>query len=269
VEEPNQAQILLNCFFQFYLQLVAQAAFSFMEVLCPSLARSISGSILRIREEMLKALEKKTFSWNDKDLDLDSTISTAIFQRQEKSFPAILSPVGVEKGGNGTQPIMKALERFILISEKQGLINSIFGPVLALNTAWLTLNVCLLFFLEIRFLNPASGKTVDNLAEKASLFVVLLVIWNACTVTVRLFIVLISLGKVYHASQCFDSSLLNSLIGIERPRQVDLQLIQVHLISNGANPLCFSAGGYFIFSRQTILYVISIVTTYLVFLLQA
>ena len=277
VTEPTAGMIFLNCVFQIYLHFITQAAFSFIEVLCPSLARSTYGSIERIRDEMTKAVKKSTFQWNEQNLDMDKTISATIFEKQDKAaalqltmYPTVEAENGKRNGVSGTEPIMKALERFHLITEKQGLINCIFGPILALNTAWLVINVCLLLFLEIRYLNPASGKTGDNLEERVNLFITLLIIWNACTVTIRLLIVLLSLGRVYHASKYFDISIMNALIDIPKPhKQLDLQLIQTHLISHGATPLAFSAGGYFVFSRGTILYVISIVTTYLVFLLQA
>jgi len=160
------------------------------------------------------------------------------------------------------------------------LINCIFGPILALDIAWLVIHVCLLFFLQIKSLGPASGRVLeaDN-ARNGTLEMELGMVLETDRVAlhagqgliflIRLLIVLISLGNVHEYSRWFDNEVAGSLMAVKEPKPSDINLIQVHLLGNQANPVSFSAGGFFIISRGTLLYSFSIITTYIVFMLQA
>jgi hypothetical protein len=193
---------------------------------------------------------------------------------------------------NPTEPIMTAIKRISFISMKQRLINCIFGPILALDIAWLVIHVCLLFFLQIKSLGMASNSNFnsielplnDTILNSSNFDMTLTGDFGFYTRTtnrigffagqgliylIRLMIVLISLGNVHETTRWFDSQITSNLMRVKKPKSKDLQLIQVHLLGSQSNPIAFSAGGFFIFSRGTILYVFSIVTTYVIFMLQA
>jgi len=261
VQDPTTTQTVLNALFQSYISLISSAALSFVEVLCPSLARSISNSIHRIREALMEEVNKLTEM-------AESNMEKYTNQDNEKGPMVLLTEIvrrTPKKTGGGIGYITKAMERFGFIAERQGAINCIFGTILALNTAWLVTSVCLLIFLEIRLLNPrADPDELEGMSWR-----MVLIIWSCVSCSIRLVILLISIGSVHSASICFQGALTGSILRAESPRSQELKLINIQLISYELNPVAVSAGGFFIFSRATILYVISIVTTYLVFLLQA
>lgn len=301
---PSPVLVAINCFYQFYLVIITQSACALVEVLCASISGSIVNSIGKIQKQMktvvdqengevLPSIRKGTYK-----KFLDDVIIQMSNEKNEKNgaygipyYPT--SPLLKNKGESSpTEPIMTAIKRYSFISMKQRLINCIFGPILALNIAWIVIQVCLLFFLQIKSLGMASHSLLTAPTEYS-------VVTNETTTSIstqpydavefymnttsrigffagqgliyfiRLMIVLISLGNVHEATRWFDSELTNNLMKVKKPKSSDLQLIQVHLLGSQSNPVAFSAGGFFLFTRGTILYVFSIVTTYVIFMLQA
>jgi hypothetical protein len=290
---PSNLLISLNCFYQFYLVVITQSACALVEVFSASVSVSLVNKIRKIHSQMKEGLNQtEAYAGSQtKKPDLESPKipyyhsgplvqleSTDDLKKVEYSALA-LNPEEPKEAlttntasSSSTAPIILAIQRFSYIAQKQRLINSIFGPILALDIAWLVIHVCLLFFLQIKSLGLAASSTTDlpgphathETPQRVALFAGQGIIY-----LIRLLIVLISLGNVHQASTWLDVEIASSLMNVKKPKASDINLIQVHLLGSQANPVAFSAGGFFILSRGTLLYAFSIITTYIVFLLQA
>ncbi|CAL8125282.1 unnamed protein product [Orchesella dallaii] len=104
----------------------------------------------------------------------------------------------------------------------------------------------------------------------------------------RLLVLIVSLGNVHCRSLKFNSRLTRAFLQAQkiidsldfqgssnkmfRGRPVltpsEANMILAFITENSANPMAFSAAGLFVFSRNLILVIMSIIVTYLVFLLQ-
>ncbi|CAL8072276.1 unnamed protein product [Orchesella dallaii] len=158
-----------------------------------------------------------------------------------------------------TGPIIKAIKKFNCITSMQTLLNSIFGPILALDIGLLVLLSCLLLYLKINFLGSGSVDYIDGFTFTG----------NCILYFARLVIVFVSLGNVHEKSLHFNECLTASLMHVKCPKHTEVNLVLAHLTSQFANPSCFSGAGFFIFSRGSLLAVLSAIMTYVVFLLQA
>jgi len=308
--------VALNCFYQFYLVIITQSACALVEVLCASVSCSIVNNIRKIQRQMKEIVEKENNIGERDSLNggnFKNNMHNVLIQMTAEKEGKVGNAYGIpfyptapllesKEESSPTEPIMTAIKRYSYISRKQRLINCIFGPILALDIAWLVIHVCLLFFLQIKSLGlqsnanskgaggfggvhnldrinnetaiPATSFSnaygsdendfYSNTSNRIGFFATQGLIY-----LIRLMIVLISLGNVHDATRWFDSEITSNLMKIKKPKSSDLQLIQVHLLGSQSNPVAFSAGGFFIFSRGTILYVFSIVTTYVIFMLQA
>lgn len=160
---------------------------------------------------------------------------------------------------DGTGPIVSAIKKFSCITSMQSLLNCIFGPILALDIALLVLNSCLLLYLKINYLGSGDVHYIDGITF----------VGNCILYFGRLIVVFISLGNVHAMSIHFNDCVTTSLMHVKNPKATEINLILSHLTSQFANPSCFNAAGFFIFSRGSLLAVLSAIMTYAVFLLQA
>lgn len=159
----------------------------------------------------------------------------------------------------GTGPIIIAIKKFNCISSMQSLLNCIFGPILALDIALLVLNSCLLLYLKINYLGSGDVHYIDGITF----------VGNCILYFGRLIVVFISLGNVHAMSIHFNDCVTTSLMHVKNPKALEINLILSHLTSQFANPSCFNAAGFFIFSRGSLLAVLSAIMTYVIFMLQA
>lgn len=159
----------------------------------------------------------------------------------------------------GAEPLIRAIKKFNYVSSMQNLLNNIAGPVLALDIALLVLISCLLLYLKIHYLGSRNVDYIDGIVF----------VGNCIIYFVRLVIVFISLGNVHEMSIHFNDCVTTSLMHVKNPDPVEINLVLAHLTSQFANPSSFSAAGLFVFSRASLLAVLSAIMTYVVFLLQA
>jgi hypothetical protein len=160
---------------------------------------------------------------------------------------------------DGAGPIILAIKRFNCIANMQRLINCIFGLILALDTALLVFMSCLLLFLQINYLGSTNVDKMDGIIYSG----------NAICFFIRLVIMFINLGNVHETSIFFNGVLTSSLMQVKKPKASDVNLILAHLSAHSGNPVSYSAGGFFVFSKSSLLAVMSVIMTYVVFLLQA
>ncbi len=192
------------------------------------------------------------------------------------------------------QQILFVINKFQTVRNMQGAANGLFGWVLALNTGLTVFMVVVLKYMLIWNLghsmkqnrtdvNHSSSAAAETQYSEWAMFGLL----NICF-SFRLFVLVICLGNVHFASVKFNSKLSQALFQAQKiadvvdsqgmsnkyfqGRQVmtssEANTVLAFITENSANPLAFSAAGLFCFSRNLILVIISIITTYLVFLLQ-
>lgn len=160
-----------------------------------------------------------------------------------------------------TGPILKAIKKFNCISSMQVLLNRIFGTILALDIGLLVLDSCLLLYLMVHYLGRGRGSLhyTDGFTF----------VGNCILYFSRLVIVFVSLGNVHEMSIHFNDCVTTSLLNVENPEPCHINLILSHLTSQFANPCCFNAAGFFIFSRASLLAVLGAIMSYVIVLLQA
>lgn len=194
------------------------------------------------------------------------------------------------------QQILFVIEKFEAVRNMQNAANRLFGCVLAINTGLMVFMVVVLKYILVwsfwNFLNMSESDNGDVAPPQLvhshpewAMFGIL----NLCFV-VRLFVLVVCLGNVHFSSVKFNSKLSQALLqsqkivdvverqGISekvkyfRGRKVitasEVNTVLIFITDNSANPMAFSAGGLFCFCRGLTLVILSIITTYLVFLLQ-
>lgn len=191
---------------------------------------------------------------NLEDSNKQSPNST-IDERHYVTPPGTPTPYSHE----GAAPIIIAIKKFNCISSMQSLLNCIFGTILALDIGLLVLVSCLLLYLKINFLGSGSVHYIDGITF----------VGNCLLYFSRLIIVFISLSNVHEMSIHFNDCVTTSLMHVHNPQPPEINLVVAHLTSQFANPSCFNAAGFFIFSRGSLLAVLSAIMTYVIFLLQA
>lgn len=174
----------------------------------------------------------------------------------ERHLYSILNKSSVQEGA---APILRAIKKFDCITSMQSLLNCIFGPILALDIGLLVLVSCLLLYLKINYLGSGSVHYVEGITF----------VGNCIVYFVRLCVVFISLGNVHEMSIHFNDCVTTSLLHVKSPQAPEINLVVAHLTRQFANPSCFNAAGFFIFSRGSLLAVLSAIMTYVIFLLQA
>lgn len=135
-------------------------------------------------------------------------------------------------------------------------------------------------------INNGSGHQMVLVTDSPSQWIMFAIL-NACF-GIRLLVLVICLGNVHYASTRFNATLSLALLQVQKIVDVieaqglsnkyfqgrsvitstEATAVLGFITENSANPLAFSAAGLFCFSRNLMLVIISIVTTYLVFLLQ-
>lgn len=193
------------------------------------------------------------------------------------------------------QQILFVINKFQTVRNMQGASNGLFGWVLALNTGLTVFMVVVLKYMLIwnlghsmKLTHSADINQLNNSAagtqySEWAMFSLL----DMCF-SFRLFVLVICLGNVHFTSIKFNAKLSQALLQAQkitdvvdsqgmsnkyfRGRQImtssEANTVLAFITENSANPMAFSAAGLFCFSRNLILVIISIITTYLVFLLQ-
>lgn len=302
--EPTSEEIALACCFQCYVVIIKSCAIAYIEVLCCSLATCFCNTLTAIRTELQRSLDgsprfRQSFSAagnnkissggmnSNKNMADHPYIQKVNEGRREIMYPVLsarmentgdnrdlsysaLKPTAVdgynsanyydqEFDSDGTGQIMLAIKRYNCVANMQRLINCIFGQLLMLDTGFLVFMSCLLLFLQINYMGSGVVDGVD-----AIIFTV-----NFMAFSIRTVVIFINLGAVYGYSACFNGTLSSFLMQVNNPKPMDVNMILAHLMSSSANPIAFSAGGFFTFSRSSLLAVMSGIMTYVVFLLQA
>lgn len=294
--EPTTTEIALACCFQSYIVIIKNCAIVFIEVLCCSLAKCLCNTMNAIRSEMQKSLDasQKSFSKDNKirakNIEMDPYVRKVSEGRNNTlhnvMYPVIPSGRGGENNGTkdltfslepysttsgngyynndckimeGTGPIIVAIKRYSCLLNMQRLMNCIFGQLLILDTAFLVFMSCLVLFLQINYMGAGNVDEAD-----AIIFTI-----HFSAFLIRTIIVFMSLGAVYDNSICFNGIVTSALMEAKNPNPMDVNMILAHLSTNSGNPMAFSAGGFFTFSKSSLLAVMSGIMTYVVFLLQA
>lgn len=180
--------------------------------------------------------------------------------------------------------IIYAMNKMETVSKMQRSANKIFSTLLLVDTGFSTIMVVLLKYLLIATIKGVLARIRSNEADTELgqiLYGGLIFLgFDICFAT-RIILLTKYLGKVNTASTNFNrvlGSLSNSISESEIkgnvPSNVGVNSIVSHrilafLTVNCNQPIAFTAGGLFTFTSSSILVVISIVTTYVVFLLQA
>lgn len=205
------------------------------------------------------------------------------------------------------QQILYVIDKFQAVRNMQNSTNNLFGFVLAVNTGLTVfVSVVLKYMLIWTFgnvvkdyyrgpnINATGSVGNDGNAHHDEKFIpdsscqwAMFAILNGCFCA-RLMVLVTCLGNVHYTSQRFNSTLSLALLQIQKIVDVieaqglsnkyfqgrlvitatEANAVLGFITENSANPMAFSAAGLFCFSRNLILVIISIVITYLVFLLQ-
>ncbi len=176
----------------------------------------------------------------------------------EKGFPA-----KEDETKSNSHVILRGLRQFQVVGSMQTLVNDIFGPAIALNSFLMIFLCCVLLYIHI-----TSSMVVFKLSWFGALDYCGNLMLAGCAF-LRLIFVFLSLGNVHNASVQFNNAIAKSLLNIKSPKNSELSLIVGSVTMNSVNPISYSAGGYFIFTRGTLMATGSIIATYLLFLLQA
>ena len=169
--------------------------------------------------------------------------------------------------------LLESLKHIQIVDSMQSLINDIFGPIIALNSALMVFLCCALFYMYITITMGALGELGTGAATGTGTWWDVLDFWGNAVVAYFIFIrfvfVFMTLGNVHNASVKFNATMAKTLLSVRNPQNSELNLILATVTMNSINPISFNAGGYFVYSRSTFLTTISIIATYLIFLLQA
>ena len=173
--------------------------------------------------------------------------------------------IGLLKDSKGTIEKGKALQAAILslqrIANLQSQVNTILGPLLFLDFAVLFIMTCALGFLPIKF----SESYKDNPMA--------LVVYGShfAVYSARLFIIVLSLGNIFPAGIDVNIALAGTLISScssSQNESSNAASILAYLSVYSANPICFTAWGFFPITRNTLLATFSIISTYVIIVLQ-
>jgi hypothetical protein len=151
--------------------------------------------------------------------------------------------------------MLKLLRNFQKVAKLLADVNTAIGPLLLIDYAQLIIMICALVFLPIKFYNNVGTEAVVVFAGNAVLYMGRLVLLTIC------------LGDVYPAGVDANIKIANVMLA----KNLDAGLLNPilgHLSVFSANPICFSAWGFFPITRGTLLATLSVISTYLVVLLQ-
>ncbi|CAG7831439.1 unnamed protein product [Allacma fusca] len=294
-EEPPLHWIIIGCIVQCYLVLAQYSASAIIEVICGIMTISMERAVVVLQNNLVKAcephmtsleLEEKPTYENNMGLpsiDIDASVNHVLFQRSMKTTSLTIPYQSLSLGFREKNPIgamVKSIKSFSCIVGMQNLISGTFGSQLALNTALHVFLTCCYFFLLLTNYNPTLASSDDSSLQKPNYYSYL-ILWNSTCILTRLLTVFMSFGNFHHASLGFTASLSeqfinnqlkdedNSGIFVESEKRAKyIQLISTFLVSQQSNPCCISAGGYFVFSRSTLVAAFSIIITYVIFLVQ-
>jgi len=164
-------------------------------------------------------------------------------------------PLSAEVSSHRIMGILNGIQKLAqLVSD----VNGSMGPLLLVDFGHLILVICALVFLPLKKAEGFEWNDALVLAGNAMLF------------TIRLILLTICLGDVYPAGVEVNTRMakfMTSQAASLHPRL--FTPILAHLSVFSANPVSFNAWGFFPITRGTLLATLSLISTYIVVLLQA
>jgi len=156
-----------------------------------------------------------------------------------------------------TVKMMTLLSDFQKLAQLVNDVNKATGPLLLVEFGQLILMICALVFLPIKYSQHFDWSSTLLFGGNAVVFIIRLVMLTIC------------LGDVYPAGLEVNSRIAKFMIS--QPQKLNPTLfnpIMGHLSVFSANPISFNAWGFFPITRGTLLATLSVISTYIVVLLQ-
>lgn len=165
-------------------------------------------------------------------------------------------PLSLSKGKKPSFDIMMILAQYQKLGHLVSDINRTMGPLLLIDFAQMIVIISALVFLPIKYSTDLDWSSTFTFTGNAVVYVL------------RLSLLTISLGDIYPVATEVNTRIAKFLVEQRDLPPEYFNPILAHLSVFSASPISFNAWGFFPITRGTLLATFSVISTYIVVLLQ-